>query len=165
MPIPSAASANPGLMLALPAHGVRSFALIRLGGCHLATVSRDAGRFPVGASYYGPEMTSAQLPSSPAVLPGTHAVRRQAFEQLHERAITLRRAGRSRREIKEILGITSNATLNEALRGEPPQAWTRRPRAKDDLHAQARQLREKGLDYDRRIEGWVRGAMAWPDTP
>jgi 5,10-methylenetetrahydrofolate reductase len=122
-------------------------------------------RFPVGASYYGPEMTSAQLPSSPAVLPGTHAVRRQAFEQLHERAITLRRAGRSRREIKEILGITSNATLNEALRGEPPQAWTRRPRAKDDLHAQARQLREKGLDYDRRIEGWVRGAMAWPDTP
>ena len=88
-------------------------------------------------------MTSAQLPSSPAVLPGTHAVRRQAFEQLHERAITLRRAGRSRREIKEILGITSNATLNEALRGEPPQAWTRRPRAKDDLHAQARQLRER----------------------
>jgi hypothetical protein len=92
-------------------------------------------RFPVGASYYGPEMTSAQLPSSPAVLPGTHAVRQQAFEQLRERAITLRRSGRSRREIKEVLGITSNATLDRALRGEPPPEWTRRPRAKDDLHA------------------------------
>ncbi len=87
-------------------------------------------------------------PSSPAVLPGTHAVRQQAFEQLRERAIALRRSGRSRREIKEILGITSNATLDRALRGEPPPEWTRRPRAKDDLHAQARQLREKGLDYE-----------------
>jgi transcriptional regulator with XRE-family HTH domain len=105
-------------------------------------------RFPVGASYYGPEMTSAQLPSSQAVLPGTHAVRQQAFEQLRERAIALRRSGRSRREIKEILGITSNATLDRALRGEPPPEWTRRPRAKDDLHARARELREKGLDYE-----------------
>jgi transcriptional regulator with XRE-family HTH domain len=93
-------------------------------------------------------MTSAQLPGSPAVLPGTHAVRRQAFEQLRERAITLRRAGRSRREIKEFLGIASNATLDRALRGEPPPEWTRRPRAKDDLHARARELREQGLDYE-----------------
>ena len=34
------------------------------------------------------------------------------------------------------------------LRGEPPPEWTRRPRAKDDLHAQARELRERGLDYE-----------------
>jgi transcriptional regulator with XRE-family HTH domain len=68
--------------------------------------------------------------------------------RLRERAIALRRAGRSRREIKEILSIGSNQTLNEALRGEPPPEWTRRPRAKDDLHVRARELREQGLDYE-----------------
>jgi transcriptional regulator with XRE-family HTH domain len=68
--------------------------------------------------------------------------------RLRERAIALRRSGRSRREIKEILGIGSNQTLNEALHGEPPPEWTRRPRAKDALHARARELREQGLDYD-----------------
>src|SRR3984957_20371489 len=69
-------------------------------------------------------------------------------ERLRERAIALRRAGRSRREIKEILGIGSNTTLDRALRGEPPPEWTRRPRAKDDSHARARELREQGLDYE-----------------
>jgi transcriptional regulator with XRE-family HTH domain len=69
-------------------------------------------------------------------------------ERLQERAIALRRAGRSRREIKEILGIGSNATLDRALRGEPPPEWTRRPRAKDDSRARARELREQGLDYE-----------------
>jgi transcriptional regulator with XRE-family HTH domain len=69
-------------------------------------------------------------------------------ERLRERAIALRRAGHSRREIKEILGIGSNATLDRALRGEPPPDWTRRPRAKDDSHARARELRERGLDYE-----------------
>src|ERR1700733_16286074 len=69
-------------------------------------------------------------------------------ERLRERAIALRRAGRPRREIKEILGIGSNQTLNEALQGEPPPDWTRRPRAKDALRARARELREQGLDYD-----------------
>jgi hypothetical protein len=68
---------------------------------------------------------------------------------LRDRAIALRRAGRSRREIKEILGITSNSTLDRLLAGEPPPAWTRRPNAKDALRAQARSLREQGLDYDR----------------
>ena len=38
--------------------------------------------------------------------------------------------------------------MHDALRGEPPPEWTRRPRAKDDLHARARELREQGLDYD-----------------
>jgi transcriptional regulator with XRE-family HTH domain len=68
-------------------------------------------------------------------------------EQRREQAIALRRAGRSRREIKEILGITSNETLDKALKGEPPPAWTRRPRAKDELRAKARELREQGLAY------------------
>ncbi len=77
---------------------------------------------------------------------GSHSL--GAAGQLRERAIALRRAGRSRREIKEILGIGSNQTLTEALRGEPPPEWTRRPRAKDGLHARARELREQGLDYE-----------------
>jgi len=66
-----------------------------------------------------------------------------------DQAIALRRSGRSRREIKEILGVASNATLNELLVGEPPPDWTRRPNAKDDLHAKARLLREQGYDYNR----------------
>src|ERR1019366_9740099 len=70
------------------------------------------------------------------------------FNQRRAQAIALRRAGRSRRDIKEILGITSNATLDRALRGEPPPAWTLRPRAKDGLRARARDLRAQGLDYD-----------------
>jgi len=66
-----------------------------------------------------------------------------------EQAIALRRAGKSRREIKEILGIGSNTTMNELLAGEPPPEWTRRPRAKDDHHVEARRLREQGYTYDQ----------------
>ena len=86
-------------------------------------------------------MNSIQLSGS-ARDPPTRA------ERQREQAIALRRAGRSRREIKEILGVGSNQTLHDALRGEPPPEWTRRPRAKDDLHARARELREQGLDYE-----------------
>jgi transposase len=66
-----------------------------------------------------------------------------------EQAIALRRAGKSRREIKEILGIAGNSTLDDLLAGEPPPEWTRRPNAKDDLRAKARQLREQGLAYNQ----------------
>jgi transposase len=89
-----------------------------------------------------------------------------------EQAIALRRAGKSRREIKEILGVGSNATLNELLAGEPPLESTRRPNAKDDLHAKARLLREQGYDYNRiaaelgvsksSVSLWVRD-LPWPD--
>ena len=89
-----------------------------------------------------------------------------------EQAIALRRAGKSRREIKEILGITSNETLGKLLKGEPPPEWTRRPHAKDELHAKARLLREQGLDYDRiaaelgvskgTVSAWVHD-MPWPE--
>ena len=58
----------------------------------------------------------------------------------------MRRAGKSRREIKQILGV-GNSTLDRALRGVPPRPWTRRPRAKDDLHAKARELRARGYTY------------------
>lgn len=66
---------------------------------------------------------------------------------LRERAVELRLAGRSLREIKEILGPMSNTTLHDALNGTPPPDWTRRPNAKDDVRAQARELRARGLAY------------------
>src|SRR5580704_19165250 len=85
-------------------------------------------------------MNSTELGSRTRTSPGA--------ERIRERAIALRRAGHSLREIKQILGVGSNQTLHDALRGEPPPEWTRRPRAKDDLHARARELRAEGLDYE-----------------
>lgn len=82
-------------------------------------------------------MNSTELPAQ-----------KTASERLREQAIALRRAGHSRREIKALLGITSNATLDRALRGEPPPEWTRRPNAKDEVRARARELRSQGLDYE-----------------
>ncbi len=67
--------------------------------------------------------------------------------ELRDQAIALRRAGKSRREIKEILQIRSNERLTEALRGEPPLLSNKRPNAKDDLRAKARELRDHGLAY------------------
>jgi hypothetical protein len=67
---------------------------------------------------------------------------------LQERAVQLRREGKSRRQIKEILGPMSNSTLDDALKGEPPPEWTRRPKAKDELRVRARELRAQGLDYE-----------------
>jgi transposase len=67
--------------------------------------------------------------------------------QLREQAVALRRSGRSRREIKEILGV-GNSTLGPALRGEPAPLWTLRPRAKDELRVKARELRAGGSTYD-----------------
>ncbi len=68
-------------------------------------------------------------------------------EQLNTQAVALRRAGKSRREIKHILGV-GNSTLDKALRGVPPPARTLRPRAKDGLHARARELRARGHTYE-----------------
>jgi hypothetical protein len=69
-------------------------------------------------------------------------------DQLREQAVALRRAGKSVRQIKQVLGPIGSRVLNEALRSEPPPEWTRRPNAKDDLRAKARELRLRGLDYD-----------------
>ena len=60
----------------------------------------------------------------------------------------LRRQGKSRSQIKQILGPMSNSTLNTALKNEPPPEWTLRPNAKDELRASARELRGQGLDYE-----------------
>ncbi|MFC1435283.1 helix-turn-helix domain-containing protein [Streptacidiphilus sp. N1-3] len=67
---------------------------------------------------------------------------------LRERAVTLRRGGMSRRQIRDELRIWNNGTLNRLLEGEPPPEWTRRPNAKDDLRAKVRELRTEGLTYD-----------------
>jgi hypothetical protein len=71
----------------------------------------------------------------------------QALSDLRARAVALRLAGKSRREIKEAIGVRRNQKLDELLRGVPPPEWTRRPRAKDDLHAKARELRAQGRTY------------------
>ena len=63
--------------------------------------------------------------------------------------IALRRAGKSRREIKEILGV-GNSTLNPALRGEARLRFGRYGREPKyaELHARARELRAGGAIYD-----------------
>ncbi|MFD5347796.1 hypothetical protein ACFWJY_29610 [Streptomyces anulatus] len=39
--------------------------------------------------------------------------------------------------------------LNRLLEGEPAPEWTKRPRAKDDVRAKARELRLQGMTYDQ----------------
>jgi transcriptional regulator with XRE-family HTH domain len=71
------------------------------------------------------------------------------FEGLREKAVALRRAGRSLRQIRDELKIFNNDILNRLVKGEPPPEWAKRPRAKDDLRARARELRLQGWTYDR----------------
>ncbi|MEU6068475.1 hypothetical protein ABZ864_29465 [Streptomyces sp. NPDC047082] len=71
------------------------------------------------------------------------------FDGLRERAVALRRGGYSLRQIRDELKIFNNDILNQLVKGEPPPEWTKRPRAKDDLRAKARELRLQGWTYDR----------------
>ncbi|MBT2441931.1 hypothetical protein J7E93_17815 [Streptomyces sp. ISL-36] len=71
------------------------------------------------------------------------------FENLREQAIALRREGLSLRQIRDRLKINNNDILNRLVKGEPPPDWTKRPNAKDALRARARELRLKGMTYDR----------------
>ena len=84
------------------------------------------------------------------------------FEGLRDQAVALRRAGYSLRQIRDELKIYNNDILNQLVKGEPPPAWTKRPRAKDDLKAKARELRLQGWTYDQ-IEaelGCSRGSVS-----
>ncbi len=64
------------------------------------------------------------------------------------KAISLRLAGYSRAQIAQALGVrTGGAALGRWLRGVPPPAWTKRPRAKDDLKERAIELRRDGRSY------------------
>ncbi|MFJ3337658.1 hypothetical protein [Streptomyces sp. NPDC086766] len=71
------------------------------------------------------------------------------FEELRTQAVALRRAGLSRRQIRDRLHVDNNDILNRLLQGEPPPEWTKRPNAKDDLRDKARELRLQGWTYDR----------------
>ncbi|MFJ2437230.1 hypothetical protein ACIOWM_28850 [Streptomyces anulatus] len=71
------------------------------------------------------------------------------FEGLRERAVALRREGLSRRQIRDRLHVDNNDLLNRLLEGEPAPEWTKRPRAKDDVRAKARELRLQGMTYDQ----------------
>ncbi len=80
----------------------------------------------------------------------THAPGKYAnFEGLREQAVALRRAGLSRRQIRDRLHVDNNDILNRLLEGEPPPTWTKRPNAKDDLRNKARELRLQGWTYDQ----------------
>ncbi|MGW6736767.1 hypothetical protein [Streptomyces sp. NPDC055013] len=71
------------------------------------------------------------------------------FEGLRKRAVALRRQGYSLRQIRDELKIFNNDILNRLVKGEPPPEWTKRPNAKDDLKAKARELRLQGWTYDQ----------------
>ncbi|MFF8680319.1 terminase gpP N-terminus-related DNA-binding protein [Streptomyces sp. CA-100214] len=71
------------------------------------------------------------------------------FEGLRERAVALRRAGYSLRQIRDELKIFNNDILNQLVKGEPPPEWTKRPNAKDDVRTKARELRLQGWTYDQ----------------
>ncbi|MFJ8979800.1 hypothetical protein [Streptomyces sp. NPDC102282] len=80
----------------------------------------------------------------------THASGKYAdFEGLREKAVALRREGLSRRQIRDRLLVDNNDILNRLLEGEPAPEWTKRPNAKDDLRAKARELRLQGMTYDQ----------------
>lgn len=80
----------------------------------------------------------------------THAPGKYAdFEALRDQAVALRRAGLSRRQIRDRLHVDNNDLLNRLLQGEPPPEWTKRPNAKDDLREKARELRLQGWTYDQ----------------
>lgn len=73
------------------------------------------------------------------------------FEGLRTQAVALRREGLSRRRIRDRLHVDNNDLLNRLLQGEPAPEWTKRPRAKDDVRAKARELRLQGMTYDSRV--------------
>jgi len=70
------------------------------------------------------------------------------YEALRPQAVALRRAGLSRRQIRDRLHVHNNDILNRLLDGVPAPDWTRRPNAKDDLRDRARELRKQGRTYD-----------------
>ncbi|RII15031.1 hypothetical protein DSC45_19235 [Streptomyces sp. YIM 130001] len=71
------------------------------------------------------------------------------YNTLRDQAIALRRSGLSLRQIRDRLGIHNNDLLQRLVKGEPPPEWTKRPNAKDDLRAKARELRLQGRTYDQ----------------
>ncbi|PCG82875.1 hypothetical protein CIB93_27720 [Streptomyces sp. WZ.A104] len=71
------------------------------------------------------------------------------FEGLRAQAVALRREGLSVRQIRDRLKVFNNDMLHRLLQGEPAPEWTKRPNAKDEVRAQARELRLQGMTYDQ----------------
>lgn len=71
------------------------------------------------------------------------------FENLRERRSHCAGPAYSLRRIRDELKIFNNDILNQLVKGEPPPEWTKRPNAKDDLRAKARDLRLQGWTYDQ----------------
>ncbi|KOG42740.1 hypothetical protein [Streptomyces decoyicus] len=80
-------------------------------------------------------------------MPNTHR-NHPDYEALRPQAVALRRAGLSRRQIRDRLHVHNNDILNRLLEGIPAPEWTRRPNTKDDLRERARTLRKAGRTYD-----------------
>jgi hypothetical protein len=78
---------------------------------------------------------------------------KQELARLREDAIRLRRAGKSRREIKEILGFIGNSTLNQILQAEPLPPERAGPR-----YAESRRRAADGVRRYWAVEGPVREA-------
>jgi transposase len=75
-------------------------------------------------------------------------VRAQEREARKAKAIRLRLAGYSRSQIARALGVKSGGgALDRWLRGTPPPAWTKRPRAQDDVRERAASWRRQGHSY------------------
>ncbi|GES32252.1 hypothetical protein AB0G60_25500 [Streptomyces angustmyceticus] len=70
------------------------------------------------------------------------------YEALRPQVVALRRAGLSRRQIRDRLHVHNNDILNRLLDGAPAPDRPRHPNAKDDLRARARELRRQGRTYD-----------------
>jgi hypothetical protein len=77
----------------------------------------------------------------------------QELARLREQAVALRRQGKSRRQIKEILGFIGNSTLNQFLRDEPLP-----PERAGPGYAEARRRAAEGVRRYWAAEGPVREA-------
>ncbi|GFE16444.1 hypothetical protein Sgleb_44910 [Streptomyces glebosus] len=97
-------------------------------------------------SHFRPIRTPARATLIPCRTPARNTPTTSPYAP---QAIALRRAGLSRRQIRDRLHLHNNDILNRLLEGVPAPDWTRRPNAKDDLRARARELRKQGLTYDR----------------
>lgn len=81
-----------------------------------------------------------------------------------EQAVQLRLSGLSRSQIAEALGLAAGGgePLSTWLRDVPAPAWTRRPRAKDDLRETAVAMRKEGRSYReiREVVGVSKGTLS-----
>ena len=81
-------------------------------------------------------------------MPNTHR-EHPDHESLRPQAIALRRAGLSRRQIRDRLHVHNNEILNHLLDGTPLPEHPRHLDTKDNLRDKARELRKQGMTYDQ----------------